>query len=380
MTERDAGLGRDAQQQPAADMTRASAAAPDAREESAANAATGGATPSTPAANEPTAFATPHIHPAEAAIQLTPNRPGPAAHPALPAPELDRIVIDRLHVHGRHGVFAHERANGQDFYIDAEVWIDTRAAAASDEIEQTVHYGHLMRALYEVAMQEPVDLLETLAERLAAVTFAFPGPQAVRITVHKPQAPVKLRFDDVMISILRYRPEGAQPVEARRPSARAIIALGSNLGDREAMIRDAFEEIEDLDGVWPHLRSSLYETPALTTHGIDESAPAYLNAVIAVHTSLEPHELLDRLQQIETGHGRVRAERWGSRTLDLDIIEHGGLQLHDATLELPHPRAFERAFVLAPWTEIEPEASLPGRGPIRELLANAADRVERYRG
>ncbi|MFD2757259.1 2-amino-4-hydroxy-6-hydroxymethyldihydropteridine diphosphokinase [Gulosibacter faecalis] len=326
------------------------------------------------------AAATPPVHPAEAAIQLTPNRPGPAAHPALPAPELDRIFIDRLHVHGRHGVFAHERANGQDFFIDAEVWLDTRAAAAADEIDQTVHYGHLMRALYEVAMREPVDLLETLAERLAAVTFAFAGPQAVRITVHKPQAPVKLRFDDVLISILRYRPEGPRPVESRRPAARAVIALGANLGDREATLRDAFDEIEALDGVWPHLRSSLYETPALTTHGVDESAPAYLNAVMAVHTSLEPHDLLDRLQQIENGHGRVRAERWGSRTLDLDIIEHGGLVLHDATLELPHPRAFERAFVLAPWFEIEPEASLPGRGAVRELLANASDHVERYRG
>jgi dihydroneopterin aldolase/2-amino-4-hydroxy-6-hydroxymethyldihydropteridine diphosphokinase len=142
VSEQDAGLGRDAQQQ------SASASEPDAREQSTANAPAGGVAPGSPAANAPAASATPHIHPAEAAIQLTPNRPGPAAHPALPAPELDRIVIERLHVHGRHGVFAHERANGQDFYIDAEVWIDTRAAAASDEIEQTVHYGHLMRALY----------------------------------------------------------------------------------------------------------------------------------------------------------------------------------------------------------------------------------------
>lgn len=318
-------------------------------------------------------------HPADRAIRLMPTRPGPAAHPELPNPELDRIAIDRLHVRGRHGVFAHERAEGQDFYIDAEVWLDTRAAASTDDIDDTLHYGHLMRALYEVALREPVDLLETLAERLAAVTFAFNGPQAVRITVHKPQAPVKLRFADVTVSILRYRPEGPEPITARRPRARAVIALGANLGDREAAIRGAMDEVEALDGVWPHRRSSLYETPALTTRGVDESAPAYLNAVMTVHTDLDPVVLLERLHGIEDAHGRERVERWGSRTLDLDLIDHGGLELGDERLELPHPRAFERAFVLAPWAEIEPEASLPGRGPIAGLLAHAADRVERFR-
>lgn len=330
------------------------------------------------AAPKPENKATDVTHPAHQAIQLAPTRPGPQAHPALPAPELDRICIDRLHVRGRHGVFAHERAEGQDFYIDAEVWLDTRAAAASDDIDDTLHYGHLMRALYEVALREPVDLLETLAERLAAVTFAFNGPQAVRITVHKPQAPVKLRFDDVAVSVLRYRPEGPEPAQPRKPHAKAVIALGANLDDRVHAIRSAMDDIEALEGVWAHRRSSIYETPALTTHGVDTSAPAYLNAVITVHTDLEPHALLDRLNEIEDAHGRVRAERWGSRTLDLDLIEHGGLEFADARLELPHPRAFERAFVLAPWAEIEPEASLTGRGPIAELLTHTDDTVERF--
>lgn len=337
----------------------------------------GGSNPPTePAASDPNLPAT---HPAEAAIRLAPNRPGPQAHPALPQPELDRIVIDRLRVHARHGVFAHERQTGQYFYIDAEVWVDTRAAAESDEISDTVHYGHLMRALYEVAMREPVDLLETLAERLAAVTFAFNGPQAVRITVHKPQAPVKLRFDDVAISILRYRPEGPQPASTRSPHARTVIALGSNLGDREANLRQAMDEIEALDGVWPGHRSSLYETAALTTHGIDDDKPAYLNAVMTVLTDRTPHDLLHELQQIEADHGRVRTERWGDRTLDLDIIEHGGLQLRDDELELPHPRAFERAFVLTPWHEIEPHASIPGRGALEQLLEHVTDTAVRYR-
>ena len=354
---------------PALDLTGAASQQPNARQPAAR-----------PGAQPQQAQGSDSPHPVDQALQLMPTRPGPAAHPALPDPELDRISIDRLHVRGRHGVYDHERAEGQDFYIDAEVWLDTRAAAATDDIGDTLHYGHLMRALYEVAMREPVDLLETLAERLASVTFAFAGPQAVRITVHKPQAPVKLRFNDVTVSILRYRPEGQTPVAARRPHARAVIALGGNLGDREANIRDAMDAIEAIDGVWPVKRSSLYETPALTTHGVDESVPAYLNAAMTVHTDLSPYALLDHLNEIETAHGRVRAERWGSRTLDLDIIDHGGLEVADARLELPHPRAFERAFVLAPWVEIEPDAALPGRGPVASLLAAASDRVERYRG
>lgn len=127
----------------------------------------------------------------------------------LPEPELDRIRIERLHVRANHGVHEHERIDGQDFYIDAEVWADTRRAAASDDIDDTVHYGHLMRAIHAAAAADPVDLLEALAERLIEVCFGFRGVEAARITVHKPQAPVKLEFADVTVSVLRHRgPDG----------------------------------------------------------------------------------------------------------------------------------------------------------------------------
>lgn len=125
----------------------------------------------------------------------------------LPAPELDRIRIQGLHVRANHGVHDYERRDGQDFYVDAEVWTDTRRAAASDDVEDTVHYGRLMRALHRSASEEPVDLLETLAERLVAVCFGFAGAQAARITIHKPNAPVELEFGDISVSILRHRAE-----------------------------------------------------------------------------------------------------------------------------------------------------------------------------
>lgn len=181
----------------------------------------------------------PDTHPATAAVRLMPSRPGPAAHPALPQPQLDVIHIHRLHVRGFHGVHDHERAEGQDFYIDADVWIDTRAAAASDDVADTLHYGHLMIALADIAGGEPVDLLETLAERLAAVTLAFAGPQAVRITVHKPQAPVNLDFEDVTVSILRFRPDDDGPVST---------ATGVGTPDQDARVGDPEAHGDDRNG------------------------------------------------------------------------------------------------------------------------------------
>ncbi|RFA18258.1 2-amino-4-hydroxy-6-hydroxymethyldihydropteridine diphosphokinase [Subtercola boreus] len=157
--------------------------------------------------------------------------------------------------------------------------------------------------------------------------------------------------------------------EKLRVTLPAVIALGSNLGDREATLRQAIAEINQLDGVVVDEVSSFYETDALKPEGVDLDAPSYINAVILVRSALKPHELLDALQVIEQAHDRVRLERWGDRTLDLDIVTFAGLEQHDDTLTLPHPRAFERAFVLAPWYEIQPGADLPGRGAIGPLLA-----------
>ncbi|MEA9984929.1 2-amino-4-hydroxy-6-hydroxymethyldihydropteridine diphosphokinase [Subtercola sp. RTI3] len=157
--------------------------------------------------------------------------------------------------------------------------------------------------------------------------------------------------------------------EKLRVTLPAVVALGSNLGEREQTLRDAVREIDAVDGVIVDAVSSLYETDALKPDGVDLDAPSYLNAVALVRSALPPRELLVALQAIELAHDRVREEHWGDRTLDLDIVTFAGLQQHDETLTLPHPLAFERAFVLVPWHEIEPAAELPGHGPIAALLA-----------
>lgn len=149
----------------------------------------------------------------------------------------------------------------------------------------------------------------------------------------------------------------------------AVLALGSNLGDREATIRAAVREIAALPGATVTGASGLVETAAVKPDGVDTDAPAYLNAVITVRTSLDPHVLLRAVNDIERKHGRVRETRWGDRTLDIDIVEFGCLMIGSEDLTVPHPRAAGRAFVLAPWLQVNPDATLPGLGRVDALLA-----------
>ncbi len=115
----------------------------------------------------------------------------------------DRVTLSGLRVRGFHGVLPEERRNGQDFVVDAVLSLDTRAAAVSDDLADTVDYGALAQALAKVVAGEPCDLLETLADRLAAVCLAHPLVFEVELTVHKPSAPIPLSFDDVSVTVVR---------------------------------------------------------------------------------------------------------------------------------------------------------------------------------
>ena len=155
----------------------------------------------------------------------------------------------------------------------------------------------------------------------------------------------------------------------------AVIALGSNLGDREQALRDAVAAIDSLPGVTVTAASGIVESAAMTPHGVDRSAPSYLNAVIRVRSALDPDQLLDALTVIERDLGRVRGERWSDRTIDLDIIAFTGATRDGERLTIPHPRAWQRRFVLEPWLEIAPSAKLAGRGPVADLIDATTDEV-----
>lgn len=143
---------------------------------------------------------------------------------------------------------------------------------------------------------------------------------------------------------------------------KAVISLGSNLGDRDAYLRTAIDQLKRVAFITAV--SHFIETDPV-------GGPAqgkYKNAIVICDTQLSAYELLRELQSIEELAGRVREVRWGPRTLDLDLISFGEEICNDAELSLPHPRAHERFFVLAPWHEIEPDAILPGHGSISDLL------------
>jgi 2-amino-4-hydroxy-6-hydroxymethyldihydropteridine diphosphokinase len=146
-----------------------------------------------------------------------------------------------------------------------------------------------------------------------------------------------------------------------------VLALGSNLGDRQDILQGAVDAIVGLPGVRVTAVSPVYETVPVG----GPAQPDYLNAIVLADAARPARELLDRLHEIEAAFDRVRMVRWGPRTLDLDVIDFGGERSDDPELTLPHPRAHERAFVLGPWRDVDPDAALPGRGPVAELLAEA---------
>ena len=154
---------------------------------------------------------------------------------------------------------------------------------------------------------------------------------------------------------------------AQAPQPRhAVLALGSNLGDRRHNLQRAVDCLLDPPGLDLRAISPVYQTRPVGGPG----QPDYLNAVITVQTALPARAILDRAHGVEDALQRVREVRWGPRTLDIDIITVAGERSDDPDLTLPHPRAHERAFVLAPWHDVDPDAVLPGWGPVADLLAH----------
>jgi len=145
---------------------------------------------------------------------------------------------------------------------------------------------------------------------------------------------------------------------------RVVFGLGSNLGSRIDYLQSAVDALFDAPGLSFVAVSPVYETDPV---GGPDQGP-YLNAVVVGESMLDPRTLLDRAQSIENAFGRTREERWGPRTLDVDLITVGDVECDDGVLTLPHPRAHERAFVLVPWAAADPSAELPGHGPVAGLL------------
>ena len=279
----------------------------------------------------------------------------------------DRIGLTGIVAQACHGVLEHEKRESQRFVADIVLECDLRRAGASDELGSTVSYADIAQGAYAVLTGDSVDLIETLAERIAALALAPEAVEAVEVTIHKPQAPAGVPFADDRT--------GGPFVTVRRVRDReVVIALGGNMGDRAGTLTAAVRALAAVDGLQIVACSPLLETGAV---GGPEQ-PDYLNAVVVARSRLAPWTLLDELHRIERNHGRVRQVRWGARTLDLDLIQVGDpadeadLRINTAELSLPHPRAHERAFVLVPWSRVDGTARLrtgAGSTDVHELIA-----------
>lgn len=413
---------------------------------------------------------------------MNPSAYGPVTDPS--GRVLDQIRLVGLEARGYHGVFDLEKSEGQTFRADVVLHVDNRAPARSDDLADAIDYSVLAEKVVAVLTGSPADLIETVAERIAAVVLATEGVHAVDVEVHKPHAPILLAFEDIVVALRRDRANppvvdaeahlavralpavedspvevpalepliagdgepvaldaalaaaavpaaplaapiatpvwaplssddgGASPSPSSEPEpeaqpepemkaepepevqdepeshddpqrdrlddrpdgeAEVVLALGSNLGSSTDVLRSAVSALAGVPGIEVHDVSPLARTVAV---GGPPGQPDFLNAIVLARTTLAPRELLHAVQAIETEHGRVRDERWGPRTLDIDIIQFESVLEVADDLELPHPRAHQRAFVLQPWAEVDPSALLSGLGggPVEALAATAPDR------
>ncbi len=160
------------------------------------------------------------------------------------------------------------------------------------------------------------------------------------------------------------------------PRVAVVLALGSNLGDRLANLQGGVDALCAEPGLDDVAVSPVYQTAPVG----GPAQPDYLNAVLTASTSLPARAMLDRARAAEAALRRTRGERWGPRTLDVDVIAYGDQISADPELTLPHPRAYQRAFVLAPWHDLDPDAQIPGRGRVADLLvATGTDGLRRLR-
>lgn len=322
---------------------------------------------------------------------------------------LDHISLVGIEERGLHGMLDHERQDGQLFLVDADIYLDLQAAGASDQIADTVDYSQVSALISRIITGPPCDLLEKVATQIAEETLQLANVQAVRICLHKPEAPLGLEKEDVTVTIWRglenLLPEEEAPLEETAPLSLAeiaaegevepgeispgktdspleqtpdsprqvVVAMGGNLGEVSDTFREVIAQLSQTSGIGVVEVSPLVRTAPVLNEGQEEQ-PDYLNAVVILSTILSPRELLQVLQNFEDEHGRVRSERWGARTLDLDIIDYQGVTGEDERLTLPHPRASQRAFVLLPWSLVAPTAELPGVGEVVVLADYAPDR------
>lgn len=250
----------------------------------------------------------------------------------------DKIKIQNLEVFANHGVFPEENVLGQKFVVSAVLYTDTRKAGQTDELTASIHYGEVSAFIDRYLKEHTFQLLEKVAESLAEeLLLQTKGLQKIRLEIKKPWAPVGLPLETVS-------------VEIEREWHTAYIALGSNIGDSEAYLKEAIDKLDHLPTSRVEKVSSFLVT---APYGVTDQ-PDFLNGCLKLQTLLYPEELLRELNRIEQEAGRERIIHWGPRTLDLDILFYDQEIIDMPDLHIPHIDLHNRDFVLVPMNQIAP--------------------------
>lgn len=260
---------------------------------------------------------------------------------------MDIIKIQGLHIYGYHGVHDEEKDRGQNFYVNAQLEVDTFAASQSDNLDNTVSYSDVCKLIYNDFLKEKYDLIETVAEKLAErILASFPKVRAVTLEVQKPEAPIGLPVEYVSVAV-------------SRSWHRVLLSVGSNIGDRQGYINRAIKELEE-DKV--HIRLKKVSDMIVTKPYGGVEQDDFINGAIEIETILSPQALLSKIHEIEKDCGRERLIHWGPRTLDLDILFYDDLIMDSPELTIPHIDMKNREFVLNPLSQIVPNLIHPVTG------------------
>lgn len=267
---------------------------------------------------------------------------------------MDQIKIENLEVFCNHGVFPEETKLGQKFLVSCIMYLDTRKAGKTDDLEESVNYGTISHLIKKEMEEKTFKLIEAVTENLAKTILLFDTRiWKVDIEVKKPWAPIGLPLETVSVKISRSWHE-------------VFVAFGSNMGNKKEYLETAIEHMKTMSDCVVEKISTIIETEPYG--GVEQDV--FLNGALKMRTLLTPEELLEKLHELEQEAKRERLVHWGPRTLDLDILLYDDLVLESDDLCIPHVDMQNRDFVLRPMAEIAPYKRHPVYGKtMKEMLA-----------
>lgn len=256
---------------------------------------------------------------------------------------MDCIQIRQLEIFAYHGCNEEEKRDGQIFYVDANLYTDIKTPGLSDNLEDTVNYSKACKFIYRFMTEHRFDLIEAVAEQTtAALLKEFPKIREIDFIIYKPNAPIKLPFGNVAVSV-------------HRKWHKVYLGIGSNMGEKESYLNQAIDSLYDDENCRVTCVSNFIETEPYGPVEQDR----FLNGCVEIETLYSPRQLLDAVNTIEAEAGRTREIHWGPRTLDIDILMYDDELIGDEDLKIPHIEMHKRLFVLEPLNQIAPYAVHP---------------------